>query len=566
MLDELFSDVRILHEKLDRPNDYIITIGETGIKYVDQDTQVSSAISLLPAFQRDGAIYAGLRDHDGLLTFISPVYAFRIGDYVFYARLSPTAHGPEMRLLKMMDGQPASVADNHAVINLAPSDLCPLDSIKTGNDIMNPAKVLAPEFPLDAHPLNIIYRNDDGLVIKEYRFRNGKLNFRERDARSYIANLDDLMEQYGAFLLQRKTKSLMPVEDARPRAPAIAHQRLPTAKEIKAHLDQHVIGQEDAKITVSAAAVAYLHDMRYTVALVGSTGVGKTELAMAVADYLGCGYKTVDLQSCTKAGYIGGDVYAPIQELANEQDTDTPRGVIIMDEIDKTAVDHQDFVGGEGVQSALLPVFDGKPIRPDTYAEIKAASPADMGRIHHVINTSGLLCITAGAFARTQGRPSIDEIVSDRLRRGEGRSEARIGFGATIGADVATGFIPQDLIEYGLKPELVARIKSVARLSDLTIPEKRAILESKVLPEYLLLFERLGRTLTIDDDAKDIIVAAAHKELGGRGVREACERVLRYAVYDPDAFATGGTVRITGAAAQGILDRSIGKRSATERF
>jgi len=303
---------------------------------------------------------------------------------------------------------------------------------------------------------------------------------------------------------------------------------------IKAHLDEYVVGQEQAKQVLAVAVVNHYKRItnpdpdveieKCNILMLGPTGSGKTLLARTVARYLDVPFVIADATSLTEAGYVGDDVESLISRLYADADGDvakTQRGIIFIDEIDKISRRSESAsitrdVSGEGVQQALLKLVEGTKCRVTPTGGRKHPS-GDMIEI----DTTNILFIAGGAFV------GLDNVVKSRVR---GTS---IGFGANVSSDANANLdqtTPEDLIKFGMIPEFVGRFPSWVALQELTKADLiRILLDVKhsYITQYSWLFEKDKVELEFSPEALELIAdRTILNKTGARGLHSELERVL----------------------------------------
>lgn len=318
-------------------------------------------------------------------------------------------------------------------------------------------------------------------------------------------------------------------------------------KDIKAYLDQYVIGQDRAKKLLAVAVYNHYKRINHNlvekpddgveleksnILMVGPTGTGKTLMARSIAKFLDVSFTIVDATVLTEAGYVGEDVESILTRLLQEADYDVvkaERGIVFIDEIDKVArkSDNPSItrdVSGEGVQQAMLKLLEGNVVNV----------PPKGGRKHpeqdfvHV-NTQNILFICGGAFE------GIERRIAQRL------NTQIIGFGAAekqvVDKENLLQYVSaEDLRAYGLIPEIIGRLPVITYLDQLDREALKRILsepKNAILKQYAKIFELDGKKLEIDPEVLDLIVdTSISNKMGARGLRAICEKLMSDAMYD----------------------------------
>lgn len=331
-------------------------------------------------------------------------------------------------------------------------------------------------------------------------------------------------------------------------------------KSIVAYLNQYVVGQEDAKMNIAVAFSSYMTKVRTNredlrkdnLLLIGPSGVGKTYMLSLLAKKASLPMVQTKLTGKSTEGYKGENLSTVFEQMRAMTTGEAPYGIIFFDEIDKVARDELGEPGfGARLQDELIGWLE---------EAIVLADKKDDNNNYNGLNTRNILFVTAGAFQGVSEDMSLAGIIRKRL----GRGQKQVGFGSRQGAkDTPEEYIlrkvrPEDLIAYGVKPELVGRLPALGVLHPLTVEDKVRILTAtkrSPITNYSQLLQLKGYTVEVDDAVAEIIAQRCPDETGARALNAICNDLFTDILFDPQQYADDNKViRVTPDVARRLIN------------
>lgn len=326
------------------------------------------------------------------------------------------------------------------------------------------------------------------------------------------------------------------------------------------YLNRFIVGQEEAKRVVAVAFSNYMtryqrrdEDLqKENLLLIGPSGVGKTFMISLLAKVASLPYAETKLSGKSSEGYKGENLSVVFEQIRAKSTEEAPYGIVFLDELDKLARDGRGEGSGFGsrLQNELIAWLEEATISGDKISGKDERPP---------INTRNLLFVTAGAFRGANKNGALEALVEDRL----GNGKPKLGFGAETEKRVQGKLeytTPEDLISYGLMPELVGRLPAIAVFKSLTKQDKLHILktsEKSCLANYQRILSLKGYEVQIEDGVLDFIVDQAPQETGARALFSICNDLFSDIIYDPEKFANDEKkIKITPKIAKTLIRRS----------
>jgi len=402
-------------------------------------------------------------------------------------------------------------------------------------------------------PLSLVLKTDKwSCLLNCYLTSDGGLNtacftrdkFNE-EIENYLRNSKHIIVP-GADLI-KEVKTNVPVNWKDPKA-------------IVDYLNQEVIKQDQAKKVAAVITSNYMVRKetgneflpKDCFVLIGPTGTGKTLIIQTLAKTAEIPFAKISLSGKSAEGYMGGKITDAFKDIHNQSDEEAPYGIIFFDELCKTVSDDGFNTGfGPKLQNELIGWIEGD--------RIKLSYEGEKNRKEVYMDTKNLMFVFAGSFGQSKDRNTLETIIKKRLG-----VEQTIGFGSeqkVTETDYTLRLVePQDLIEFGLKPELVGRISSRVTLEELTCEDKVKILKeskSSAIKKYVELTRVKGYDIEVEDAVLEIIANHCPTETGARELNTICSNLFIELLYDPKVYSIDGKINLTAKLAEELLSLNV---------
>ncbi len=412
---------------------------------------------------------------------------------------------------------------------------------------------------LSKHPVCFAFEIENKLLLRGLFARDGEVTvfnwdslaseeviireFLDMPKKLIFAASDAPVEKLGAVVEAKPVK----IEVAKPSVEADVDWMVP--KSIVNYLDNFVVGQDHAKKIVAVSFSNYMIKKlnkdagiaKQNVLLIGPSGVGKTYLISLLAQKAKLPMANTKVTGKSAEGYAGENLSNVFQSIKLQTDDSEPFGIVFFDEIDKIGQSTLNRSFGGALQDELIGWLEDAMLRGDS-----------RNRNNLNMSTKNLLFVTAGAFQGNSGMLSLNDIIETRL----GRREVKIGFitetpneenGKYDVKKVFESVKPEDLVEYGLKPELVGRLPAIGILNALTLEDKVKILtdtKNNCIETYQKLLQAKGYSLEIDSEVYNFIARKCPDETGARGLQSLANELFTEIIYDPTKYAEGNIINV----------------------
>lgn len=536
----------------------------------EKEQTKETPVYVLPVDSHGNLVYGFLTMDDKLSEV--PIGFFRRQAFLFKQYYRPDLHGG---LVEERDS-----FDSTLYLPLRLTDYAThLGSTKEGKFIRNegsPFQLFGIEGREGLHPLMLVTETDEGINFKGiYKNKDDKVatfnQFKRssdnevraflralRGVRPLAAGRKAMVEtaQVGSGKEPNQAKSLETTVNG--------EINWEEPKSIVAYLDQYVVGQEDAKMIIAVAFSNYMTKVRTqneelqkdNILLIGPSGVGKTYMISLLAKRASLPMAQTKLTGKSREGYKGENLSTVFEQMRAMTTGEAPYGIIFFDEIDKITHGDSDVANafGPGLQDELIGWLEEATVLADRKDEKKA---------YHGLNTRNILFVTAGAFQSTDKDSSLAGIIRRRL----GKGQRQVGFSAAPaqpkskdedGEYVLTKVRPEDLITYGLKPELVGRLPSLGVLHPLTVEDKVRILTAtkrSPITNYTQLLSLKGYQVEMDKAVPEVIAKYCPEETGARALNAVCNDLFTEIMFDPQRYADDKKViRVTPELARKLIN------------